>query len=64
MLKKLLNSFYVKIAMFSTMIVLSGVELLDSVTELSSAHGVLLFAVFSLMRALSDLYHAAEVIES
>lgn len=50
--------------MFSTMIVLSGVELLDSVTELSSAHGVLLFAVFSLMRALSDLYHAAEVIES
>jgi len=63
MLKSFLHSPYIKLFVFLAMVLMSAIELMEGVTEFRSAHGVLLFAVFNTLKAISSLYHAAEVIE-
>ena len=49
--------------MFAVMLITSGNELISNFYELGVHHGVVLFAVFQLMKTLSEFYEAADILE-
>ena len=49
--------------MFTVMLITTGNELISNFYELGAQHGVALFAVFQLMKTLSEFYEAADILE-
>jgi hypothetical protein len=45
------------------MLITTGNELISNFYELGAHHGIALFAVFQLMKALSEFYEAADILE-
>jgi len=63
MLKRFVASRIMKVFVFAVMLITSGNELISNFHELGVHHGVVLFAVFQLMKALSEFYEAADILE-
>jgi|TARA_R110000822_G_scaffold2447_4_gene11705 predicted Abi (CAAX) family protease len=63
MLKRFVASRIMKVFVFAVMLITSGNELISNFYELGVHHGVVLFAVFQLMKALSEFYEAADILE-
>jgi hypothetical protein len=63
MLEQFVNSHYIKVFIFSAMMITSGIEVIESVTELGAHHGVLLFATYHMLKGFYDFYGAKKVIK-
>jgi predicted Abi (CAAX) family protease len=63
MLKRFVASRIVKVFVFTVMLITTGNELISNFYELGAHHGIALFAVFQLMKALSEFYEAADILE-
>lgn len=63
MLLKIINSHYLKFFVFAAMIITSINEVMEAVTEIGAQHGVLIFAVFQMLKVVSDFYEAVMVVE-
>ena len=63
MLLKIINSQYLKFFVFAVMIITSINEVMEAVTEIGAQHGVLIFAVFQMLKVVSDFYEAVMVVE-
>ena len=62
MLKRFVSSRIVKIFVFAVMIITTGNELITNFYELGAHHGIALFAIFQLMKAVSEFYEAADIL--
>ncbi|MDA9971629.1 hypothetical protein N9E16_00190 [Planktomarina temperata] len=51
-----------KIFVFAVMIITTGNELISNFYELGAHHGIALFAIFQLMKAVSEFYEAADIL--
>jgi hypothetical protein len=63
MLEKFVNSHVIKIFIFSAMMITSGIEVFESVTELGTSHGILLFSTFHMLKGFYGFYGAKKMIK-
>jgi hypothetical protein len=63
MLKRLVASHFVRIFMFSAMLITAGNEVVSNFSEIGAHHGVTLFAFFQLLKALAAFFEAADILD-
>ncbi|MBT6545343.1 MAG: hypothetical protein HOL77_14940 [Rhodobacteraceae bacterium] len=63
MLKRLVASRFMKIFVFSAMLITTGNELVSNFSEIGAHHGVTLFAFFQLLKTLAEFYEVADILE-
>lgn len=62
MLSTIVNSRLVKTFIFGAMLITAMQEVIEQVDEIGAHHGIAVFAVFQLLKILSEFYEAAEII--
>ncbi len=63
MLSAIVKSRFVKIFIFGAMLVKSTQEVFEQIDKVGAHHGIAIFALFQLLKVLSEFYEAAEVID-
>jgi len=63
MIKKICRSTYLRLFMAITLFVTSGIEVYESFLDVGSHHGIFIFATFTILQALTDLFEAVEYLD-
>lgn len=64
MLNTIVKSRLVKTFIFSAMLITAMQEVIEQVNEIGAHHGIAIFAMFQLLKVLSEFYEAAEIIDN
>jgi len=62
-MEKFTGNQWVGLAVSGILIATASVEVLDNVTEIRAHHGLLIFGIANLIKALPDFFHGAAVFE-
>ena len=63
MLKTFVESRFVKVFVFVAMLITSAQEVLEDFDDYGAHHGLAVFAIFQLLKVISEFYDAADILE-
>ena len=63
MLKTFIDARFVKIFVFFAMLITSAQEVLEDFDDYGAHHGVAVFAIFQLLKVISEFYEAAVIVK-